>query len=71
MDAVQSPSGRQAPDALGEARAASRQPAHAADVVETLNLELDGRLKRATLRLASRCESLGDRQQEAAEPSRR
>ena len=27
----------------------------------TLNLELDGRLKRATLRLASRCESLGDR----------
>ena len=27
----------------------------------TLNLELDDRLKRATLRLASRCESLGDR----------
>jgi len=27
----------------------------------TLNLELDDRLKRATLRVASRCESLGDR----------
>jgi hypothetical protein len=27
----------------------------------SLNLELDDRLKRATLRLVSRCESLGDR----------